>query len=123
MNKRIIKIGSGYEGEITYFPLRVISMLEESNFLERYTEIADTDAKDKRINLEFDLCVDALASWVAEPIFKKEAGKEVPLFPDAETAAESVRQFFQDPDSETQRIANQVVLNFRSKLIPTVVFQ
>lgn len=123
MSQRVIKIGSGYDGQATVFALRTITLAEENTFLNRFEEIADTEDATKKADQQFDILIDALASWSVEmPMIKNGDKKDKPAVEKADNPADAVRKYFQDKTGEKERIANQVVLNFRAKLSPTVVF-
>lgn len=123
MSQRIIKLGCGFGKEIVIFTLRGISIADEKKFFARFGEIKDTESEDQQSKLEYDILVDGLASWVTTPITKKaEDGEETPIFDESLNAAESVRKFFENKTDDNERLVNTLVLNFREKLQPDVVF-
>jgi hypothetical protein len=123
MTPRTIKIGCGFsKSELYIFTLRVITLEEETNFLSRFTEIADTEIAAKKAELEYGILRDTLASFSVEPPMLRKDGKDSPLVEDADNPVDAVQKFFAERTGEKERIANQLVLSFRNQLAPTVVF-
>lgn len=122
MSQRIIKIGCGYNENVTTFSLRAISLAEERKFNARFAEISKTGDETEKERLEYEALVDAVASWSAEPLKIKIDGKEALLFSNEVNAADSIREFFKERDADKERLINKLVLNFQSKLQPDVVF-
>jgi hypothetical protein len=120
---RILNIGAGYDGEITYFHLRSISVAEDNRYAARFLEIPDTADEERKAELSYGIFVDALVSWSESGPTKKEVdGKEVALYPDAETPADAVRKFFEERTPNNERLAPAVVGRYRTMLQPEVVF-
>ncbi len=132
MAKKILHIGAGYNGKMTVFHLRAISVAEDNRYSARFLEISPSESEERKAELEYDIFVDSLASWSdAAPtqrmlVGQNEAGgtsnAEVELFPDAPTPADAVRQFFAERDPETERLAPAIIGRYRTKLQPEVVF-
>ena len=122
MSQRLITLGCGYNEELTIFSLRSISIADENKFTARFAEIKDTETAERKSQLEYEILVDGLASWVAEPLTVKKGKEVTPLYDSDLSAADSVRKFFEGKTDDKERLANSIVLQFRSKLQPDVVF-
>jgi len=127
MKSRIITPKVGFENdkgiveERICFPMRVITVAEENAWLARYADIADTLTEEQKASQQFDILVDGLAAWCVElPFTRNGDGKDVPL--KADNPANAVRDYFKDRTGEQERVANQAILYYRTKLTPSVVF-
>lgn len=124
---RIINVGASHDGkEEIIFHLRAISTAEETRYTNSYAEISDSDSDERRAEKEYEILTGALASWsVAKPTLKLD-GKEVEESSEdalkGKTPAEAVAGYFADKTPEKERTAQQVVVQFRRKLQPKVVF-
>lgn len=126
---RVIKIGIGYDGEITFFHLRAITIAEENAFTAKFTETAGL-APEVKAEAETQACIDAIAAWSHKAPSREFADpddpgktKETVIYEDAVEPAEGVRRYFEEGDFDKERVANQLVLAYRTKLQPTVVFR
>ena len=115
------KIGASHsEGEEVIFHLRSISVAEENRYTNRYAEISDMDSDERKAEKEYEILTDVLAEWSTDAPTIKVKGVEQPST--AETPAAGVREFFAERSNEKERTAQQVVVQFRRKLQPRVVF-
>jgi hypothetical protein len=128
---KLISIGASHGDEEIIFHLRSISVAEENRYTNRYTAISDLDSDERRSEQEYEILTDSLASWSEKAPTIKNAGAEVvsedvPVAEGAETKAlipaDIVRAFFADRTPEKERTAQQVILQYRRKLQPKVVF-
>lgn len=123
MSNRVYNVGASHGGEEIIFHLRSISVAEETRYTDRYAEISDLDSVELKAQQEYDIIVDALASWSDKAPTIKIAGKEAPVGETgAETPEAAVRAYFAERTNEKERTAQQVVLQYRRKLQPQVVF-
>lgn len=120
---KLHSIGASHGDEEIIFHLRSISVAEENRYTNRYAEINDLDSDERRAEQEYEILTDALASWSDKAPTIKLAGKEAPVSdPAPETPAAAVLAYFAERTNEKERIAQQVVLQYRRKLQPKVVF-
>lgn len=128
MNPETISISVGYGNDRPTLHLRMITMAEEQDFLNRYTDIADLPPAQKA-EKEFQICVDALKAWSEMPTKKVEKpGKngqvdivDVP-YVEADSPAEAIEQIFKPRTIKTERMAHLAINSFRVKLQPQVDF-
>jgi hypothetical protein len=126
MDKKIYRVGASYGDEVVVFHLRSISVAEENGYTNRFLDLSTNESTESKAKKEHDIFVDSIASWSdigptsAEQT--QDGVKFVPLFSETETPADAVRKYFENSDAEKSRIAIQVVLAFRQKLQPRVVF-
>ncbi len=125
---RVISVGATHGAEEIIFHLRTISVAEETRYTNRYAEISDLDSVERKAELEYNILTQALASWSEKPPTIKQEGKEVAA-PVAATGEEKattpeavVTAYFAERTNEKERTAQQVVLQYRRKLQPNVVF-
>lgn len=123
---KIYNIGASHDGdkEEIIFHLRSISVAEENRYTTRYTELSDLDSNEKKAEDEYNILAESLASWSEAAPTIKVSGKEVEP-PDnfgSESPAAAVTAYFAERTNEKERIAQQVVLQYRRKLQPKVVF-
>lgn len=120
---KAIKIGVGYGDDITFFHLRHISMSEESKFTSKFN-FGDLPAEE-RAEKEHETLVDAIASWSTQGPTKKavKEGKSIDelIYPEM-PSADAVRKFFSDTEYDAERLVNSLMLTYRSRLQPSVVF-
>lgn len=118
---RTINIGASHgDGNEVIFHLRSISTAEENRYTAQFSDISDVDSFEVRAEKEYGILVDAIASWSEEePTIKVKGVVEATS---SESPAAGVRAYFEERTNEKERIANQVVLAFRRKLQPDVVF-
>lgn len=129
MNK-VISIGATHGDEEIIFHLRSISVAEEARYTNRYAEISDLDSDEKKAEQEYAILTDSLASWAEKAPTIKNAGVESDSSVEkvlaegevAKTPADVVREYFSKRTPEKERTAQQVVLQYRRKLQPKVVF-
>lgn len=125
MGSKIYVLGAQHAGgEETIFRLRSISVAEENRYTTRFNEISDLDSPEKKSEHEYDILTDSIASWSETGPMVKIKGEETPApgTEDAATPADAVRAYFAERDPDKERLAMQVVLQFRRKLQPQVVF-
>jgi len=125
MKPQIISFEIGYGNEMVAFRLGLIRVKEESDFIQRFVDIADDDVE--KAEKEYQIFVDSLAQWSVEKPQSVELidGKKVytDLFPDAESPAASIRGYFGEKTVEKEWIADYAIRAFRGKLQPTVRFR
>lgn len=122
---REIVIGCGYGEKIAFFHLRAISIAEEDKFSARFAETKDLPDAEKS-KAEADICIDAVAAWSAKAPSKEVDGKFVSLFSEKEAAdtKAAVKLFFgQAGDDDAERMANQVIMAYQTRLQPTILFR
>lgn len=123
MSSKIYNIGASHGDEEVIFHLRSISLAEENRYTARYAEISDLDSDEKRAEQEYAILTDVLADWSSVAPTVKINGKEEDGEGSVEiTPALAVKAYFEERTPEKERTAQQVVLQFRRKLQPKVVF-
>lgn len=115
------KIGCTTGKDEIVFHLRSISVAEENKYTARYIEIEESDSEEKKADQEYVILTDALANWSDQVPTIKVDGIEAEVKVDA-VPAEVVRAYFAEKTPEKERVAQRVVLGFRNKLQPKVVF-
>jgi hypothetical protein len=138
---KVYHIGVGYDDAITIFHLRAITLAEDTRYANRFLEIPQNATEESRTQHEYDIFVDALASWSTEGpttrvIEKKfvaadgedeateqEVEEEKALFPELSASpAEAVKHFFEKRDAQTERIAQALMGAYRNRQKPSVIF-
>jgi hypothetical protein len=123
---KIYSIGASHGDEEIIFHLRSISVAEENRYTSRYAEINDLDSDEKRADQEYEILTEAIASWSEQNPTVKRGGKELAAdegsLAGSESPAAAVKAFFAERTNEKERTAQQVVLQYRRKLQPKVVF-
>lgn len=114
------KVGAIHGTEEIILSLRTISTAEEKKFTTQFTNISDSDSEERKSEQEYDILVDRLADWSVEKPVIKINGKEQDV--PGDTPADAVRAYFAERTPEKDRTANAVVVYFRRKLQPEVVF-
>jgi hypothetical protein len=133
MKSRIITPKAGFvndDGLITEricFPMRSISLLENTEFWARFAEIADTLSKEERARTDFDILVDGLASWTVEMPFVRTFSKVDPTkytdtLIEADSPSAAVREYFKEFNVETEKIINAVINAYTNRNSADVVF-
>lgn len=126
---RTIKIGMGYNGENIIFHLGAISLHDEQTHLSSFNAVNDL-AEPEKSTATKNICVEAIANWSTKSPTKMvkdpKTGKdeEVIYLEDSTVPAADVRKIFGeilDP-IDAERIAHNIVLQFRIRLQPDVVF-
>jgi hypothetical protein len=116
-------IGVGYDDKLAIFHLRRISTAEETRYTSRFLTIPANATEEQRAEKEFAIYVDALADWSEQPVSTKDdKGVELPMFPEAETPAQSVRDYFNEQTVDNERIATSLIIRYRTALAPNIVF-
>lgn len=125
MSNKVFNIGASHGEEEIIFHLRSISVAEENRFTARFADISDMDSLERKAEQEYEIFTDAIASWSeSKPTLKGKAGEDT-SFPEGalvETPAEAVAAYFKESNAEKERTAQAVILTFRRKLQPKVVF-
>jgi hypothetical protein len=107
--------------ETVTFHLRIISVAEDKEYLQRFAAIAEKKGQAKS-DAEMDIYTDALASWSCEiPTRSNGDGKEQPV--GSGTPAEAVKAYFKDRTAAKQWLAVTAVSAYRSDLYPSVSFK
>lgn len=120
---KVYNVGASHGDEEIIFHLRSISVAEENRYTSRYSEISDLDSDERRAEQEYEILTDSLASWSEKAPTIKLAGKEAPVGENgSESPAAAVTAYFAERTNEKERTAQQVILQFRRKLQPKVVF-
>lgn len=127
--QKVHRVGATFtsDDDIVVFPLRNISVGEENAYTKRFLNIGINESPEAAAKKEHEIFVDSLASWSVEqgPCRPVQTGDGVifePLYPDAETPAAATQEFFKDSDADKMRIAIQIVLGFRNRLQPKLIF-
>lgn len=118
-------IGASHDGgEEIIFHLRGISVAEETRYTNQYAEISDLDSDEKKAEKEYAILTDSLATWSEKaPTVKQNGVESGPTVVEKPlTPGDAVRLYFADRTPEKERTAQQVVLQYRRKLQPRVVF-
>lgn len=101
--------------------LRVITVLEDSEYQQRFAQIADKKGADKA-DAECSIYADALASWAAEmPTITNGDGKAKPL--GKGTPAEAIQAYFADKNAGKEWMAVTAISAYRNELFPSVTFK
>lgn len=95
------------------FSLRQITVADDSNFVQKFIDVADKEGDEKAEAL-YQIKVDSLAEWAA-PCTNKKAK-------DALDTPEKVRAFFAGSDVDKDWISEYAVNALRSRHQPTVSF-
>lgn len=126
---KIISIGATHgEGEEIIFHLREISVAEETRYTSQFGAINDLDSEEKKAEKEYGIITEALASWSEKNPTIIVGGKDTAESPQPEgytapaTPADAVRAYFAEKTPAKERTAQQVVIRYRNKLQPKVVF-
>lgn len=133
MKSRIItpKVGfeddDGFVAERICFPMRPLSLLENNEFWQRFGDIADTLTKAEKADREYEILVDALASWSVQMPFTRTYKKDSKDFTDTplddvDTPDAAVRKFFKEKTVDTEKIAHAAVSRFNAKDTANTVF-
>jgi hypothetical protein len=118
-NEKIsFKIGHPRGNEAITFHLRMISVAEDSKFLQKFIDLADDDAKTDK---EYQIYVDALADWAVEmPMRSNGDGKDKPLGKSDPQVA--IKEYFAQRTPKKEWVADYAIRAFRSQLQPDVSF-
>lgn len=122
-----IAFGVQFRGTTLNLSLRLISVLEDTEYQQRFTQIADKKGE-ARANAEYRIFADALAAWSAEmpttSNSKTDAKGEPVITPIAKsgTAADAVKAFFAEKTPAKEWIAVTAVSTYRGELFPSVIF-
>jgi hypothetical protein len=124
---KIYAIGASHGDEEIVFHLRSISVAEENRFTSRYSEINDLDSDEKRAEQEYEIQTEAIANWSEKNPTVKRGGKELQASDEGSLAgsdspAAAVAAYFAERTNEKERTAQQVLLQYRRRLQPKVVF-
>lgn len=124
---KIYSIGASHGDEEVVFHLRSISVAEENRFTTRYAEINDLDSDEKKAEQEYQIATESLAAWSEKNPTVKRGGKELAAGDEgslagSESPAAAVTAYFAERTNEKERTAQQVMLQFRRRLQPKVVF-
>ena len=122
MGVKVYSVGASHGDEEIVFHLRSISTAEETRYTNRYAEINDLDSDEKKAEQEYGILTDVIASWSERDPTLKQAGKGVAPDTPYETPHAAVMAYFAERTNEKERTAQQVVLQYRRKLQPKVVF-
>jgi hypothetical protein len=103
------------------FSLRQITVADDSNFLQRFIDIADSEDKSEAA---YKIKVDILAEWAAPfpDNIKNGDGKKIKRPAEVLDTAEAVRAFFAEADVDKDWISETAVNSLRMRHSPTVSF-
>lgn len=123
---RVYSVGAKHEKEEVIFHLRGISVAEENRYTARFADISDLDSVELRAEKEYEILTDSLAIWSEKFPTIKVDGKELTVgeegAPSFDTPEAAVRAYFAEKTNDKERTAQQVVIQYRRKLQPEVVF-
>jgi hypothetical protein len=120
MEKITFKIGFPRSQQYLKFALRMISVADESAFIQRFVDLADDGSRAEK---HFGIYVDALADWSVEmPMLINAEGKETPVGKKGEDPASAVRSYFADRTTAQEWLADYAIRAYRSQLQPNVSF-
>jgi hypothetical protein len=121
MEKETISLKVVGRNEALTFHLGVISVADDTEYMQRFVDLADLDPK-KKAAAEFDVYVDAIAAWSVEmPTKKNGSGKDEPL--GKGSPSEAIKAYFSDRSNSKQWLAVTTINAFRNSLYPKVTFQ
>ena len=93
------------------FSLRQITVADDSNFIQKFIDIADKEGEEKA-DAMYQIKVETLAEWATSCPKKK----------DALDTPEKVREFFADADVDKDWISDAAINTHRARHQPTVSF-
>ena len=121
MNKETISIKVEGRGEAVTFHLGMISVADDAEFMQRFTQISDLEPR-KKSESEYKIYADALAAWSTDmPVKSNGTGKEEKL--GKGTPEEAIRAYFADKSNAKEWVAVAAITAFRNSLYPKVTFQ
>lgn len=124
MNSEKISLSVGFKSEKPIFHLRMISVTEEQEYLQRFSDIADNDVE--KADKTYQILVDGLKSFASDFPQKTEIveGKEtkVLLVEKASSPSDAIAKYFEEKSVVKERIANTAILAFRNQMQPDVSF-
>ncbi len=121
MNKETISFKLEGRGESLTLHLGIISIAQDTEYTQRFTEIADLRAKEKA-EKEYQIYVDALSAWATDmPTRKNGTGKDEPLAKSG-TPADAIKAYFSDRSNSKEWLAVTAINVFRNSLYPKVNF-
>lgn len=122
-----IEFGVRFRDTTLNLSLRLISVLEDTEYQQRFTQIADKKGE-ARAAAEYKIYADALAAWAAEmPTTSNgktnEKGEPV-ITPIAKAGevADAVKAYFAEKTPAKEWIAVTAVSTYRGELFPSVIF-
>jgi hypothetical protein len=120
MNKETISFNIEGRGENLTLHLGMISVAEDTQYTQRFSQIADLKDKAKA-DKEYQIYVDSLAEWASEmPTRKNGDGGDHPL--GEGSPADAIRAYFGERSNAKEWIAVTAVSAFRNSLYPRVSF-
>lgn len=114
---RTIKIGVGYDENVAFFHMNVMTIAEENELIADLTAIEDLPAKSRPAK-ELEICLEAIKRHAIKPPTNKDGE---PFFEDKDVVS-SIDEFFDPDDSDSARLAISLLLAYRRSLQPKVVF-
>jgi hypothetical protein len=117
------RIAAVYGEEEIHFKMRMISVEEENQYLDRLMKLISSANGKKDSEAEYRILVDALTSWLAETPRRKdlETGEMV-LLEGLEEKDKAVGEYFKERTPAKERMVNQVLNMYRRSLVPDVHF-
>lgn len=124
MKSQLKPIEIGYEDRKFVFHLRMVSVAEESDYDQRFADIAESDPN--KYDREFQLCKQALGEFsIGAPekvITEKGKPKRVPIDSKAESSLAAIEKAFAERTPENERLIRRAYSIFKSQLDPDIRF-
>lgn len=99
------------------FELRMISVDEENQYVDRLVKLDRTNKEE-----EFRLLVDTVASWSTKPPVVRQVSTGELVNTNYENTESGVKEFFGEFSPSSERLVNQLLSTFRRALIPKADF-
>lgn len=103
-------------GKVYTFYLRMISMLEDTQLRQRFSEIAVMEDPVKKAEANYRINVEALTQFAVKAPLLPYKAEQSPL------AAVAVKELFEDFTPAKDWIAEFIVRDFQTQLVPKVSF-
>src|SRR5687768_6803854 len=114
LDPETISFSVGYKSDKAIFHLRMATVQEEQEFLQRFNDISDAEKTEK----EYEILVDILKGFsIAQPEkLEIASGKQTRslLIVEASSPSEAVAAYFAERSTVKERIANSAVMAYRS---------
>lgn len=122
-----IEFGVRFRDTTLNLSLRLISVLEDTEYQQRFTQIADKKGE-ARAAAEYKIYADALAAWSAEmPTTSngktdKDGNPITTPISKHTVVADAVKDYFAEKTPAKEWIAVTAVSTYRGELFPSVIF-
>lgn len=119
---REIVIGTGFPGEHIYFKLRAISNSEEIDFTSKYYTVGKELSEEDRVKAATEISIGGIIAWQNDVPQRKDGDETKPYY-EGLSIEDATKKYFAslDPD-DVERVANTVVIEYRRRLQPDLVF-